>query len=71
MFVRIYAGVCLFLEYAQRNAPLKLGLYRNVTRTNVRFFDPSPNLVVRSKNGYNQNYFDHNLLCSFNISEFF
>ena len=26
-------------------------IYRYVTRTNVPFFDPSPNLVVRSKNG--------------------
>ena len=26
-------------------------LYRYVTRTSVSFFDPSPNLVVRSKNG--------------------
>ena len=28
-----------------------LGLYRYVTRTNVSFFDPSPNLVFRLKNG--------------------
>ena len=29
----------------------KFRSYRYVTRTNVSFFDPSPNLVVRSKNG--------------------
>ena len=30
---------------------MKIRLYRYVTGTNVPFFDPSPNLVVRSKNG--------------------
>ena len=30
---------------------IRIRLYRYVTRTNVSFFDPSPNLVFRSKNG--------------------